>query len=143
MEIIDVEPGDPRLTAELLPVLCELRPHLTAESFAEVYDEGYEQGLRFTGAYWHEGGCVGVAGWRLVVNTHRLRMLYVDDLVTAARARSAGVGRALLAHLEERARELGCTAIELDSGTHRRDAHRFYMRERMTIMGFHFDKALD
>lgn len=143
MEIIDVEPGDLRLTAELLPVLRELRPHLTAEDFAEVYDEGYEQGLRFTGAYSDRGRCVGVAGWRVVVNTHRLRMLYVDDLVTVPEARSTGVGRALLEHVEARARELGCNALELDSGTHRRDAHRFYMRERMTIMGFHFDKVLE
>jgi GNAT superfamily N-acetyltransferase len=143
MEIIDIEPGDARLTSELLPVLRELRPHLTAEDFLEVYDEGHPQGLRFTGAYSDEGRCVGVAGWRLVVNTHRLRMLYVDDLVTDPAARSTGVGRALLAHMEERARELGCAALELDSATHRRDAHRFYMRERMTIMGFHFDKVLD
>ncbi|SDE08563.1 GNAT family N-acetyltransferase [Glycomyces harbinensis] len=143
MEIIDIEPGDARITAELLPVLRELRPDLTAEAYVGVYDEGYGQGLRFTGAYTDEGRCVGVAGWRVVANTNRLRMLYVDDLVTAAEARSTGVGRALLGYLEERGRELGCTALHLDSGTHRRDAHRFYMRERMTIAAFHFAKELD
>ncbi|MCF3132539.1 GNAT family N-acetyltransferase [Streptomyces olivochromogenes] len=143
MEIVDVKPGDPRLATELLPVLRELRPHLTEELFGQVYEEGHAQGLRFTAAYTDEGVCAGVAGWRVIVNTGTLRQLYVDDLVTSAAVRSGGVGRALLAHLEERARALGCHELELDSGTHRTDAHRFYLRERMSIAAFHFRKPLD
>lgn len=142
METIDIEPGDARLATELLPVLRELRPDLSADDYLAVYDEGYGQGLRYTAAY-AEGRCVGVAGWRTVANTNRRRMLYVDDLVTASEARSTGVGRALLEYLEQRARVLGCTALHLDSGTHRRDAHRFYMRERLTITAFHFARELD
>lgn len=142
MEIIDIEPGDARLTAELLPVLRELRPNLSVDDLLAVYDEGHGQGLRFTAAY-SDGRCVGVAGWRTVANTNRLRMLYVDDLVTLSEARSTGVGHALLDYLERRARELGCNALHLDSGTHRLDAHRFYMRERLTIRAFHFALELD
>ncbi|PRY57274.1 GNAT family N-acetyltransferase [Glycomyces artemisiae] len=142
MEIIDIEPGDARLTAELLPVLRELRPNLSVDDLLAVYDEGHGQGLRFTAAY-SDGRCVGVAGWRTVANTNRLRMLYVDDLVTLSEARSTGVGHALLEYLERRARELGCNALHLDSGTHRLDAHRFYMRERLTIRAFHFALELD
>ncbi|MDG4857287.1 GNAT family N-acetyltransferase [Streptomyces sp. T-3] len=142
MKIIDLEPGDPRLTTELLPVLRELRPHLTEDLYREVYAEGYAQGLRFSAAYGEDGSCVGVAGWRVVANTSQLRELYVDDLVTADAARSTGVGRALLGYLEERARELGCGSLELDSGTQRTDAHRFYLRERMAINAFHFGKKL-
>lgn len=142
MKIVDLEPGDPRLAAEILPVLCELRPHLTEELFAEVYAEGYAQGLRFTAAYGDDETCVGVAGWRVIVNTSSLRKLYVDDLVTAGTARSGGVGRALLGYLEDRARALGCHVLNLDSGTRRTDAHRFYLRERMDITGFHFVKPL-
>ncbi|MCQ8773668.1 GNAT family N-acetyltransferase [Streptomyces telluris] len=143
MKIIELEPGDPRLISDLLPVLQELRPHLTEESFREVYEEGHGQGLRFSAAYSDEGRCVGAAGWRIVVNTSTLRSLYVDDLVTAATARSTGVGRELLAHLQERAREAGCHHFVLDSATHRTDAHRFYLRERMAIAAFHFMKPLD
>ncbi|RFU82816.1 GNAT family N-acetyltransferase [Streptomyces triticagri] len=143
MKITDLEPGDPRLAAEALDVLRELRPHLTAELFREVYAEGHAQGLRFTAAYAEDGACLGVAGWRVVVNTSALRKLYVDDLVTAARARSTGVGRELLAHLEVRARELACHRIELDSGAQRSDAHRFYFRERMHISGYHFTKPVE
>ncbi|MFE4858920.1 GNAT family N-acetyltransferase [Streptomyces sp. NPDC056670] len=143
MKIIDLEPGDPRLTDDLLPVLSELRPHLTEELFAEIYAEGHAQGLRFTAAYADDGACVGAAGWRVIVNTSAVRKLYVDDLVTAAAARSAGVGHALLTHLEAHARAAGCTSLNLDSGTHRTDAHRFYFRERMAVTAFNFNKRLD
>lgn len=142
MKIIDLEPGDARLTQDLLPVLTELRPHLTEELFLSILAEGQSQGLRFTAAYDAEGACVGAAGWRIVATTFQVRKLYVDDLVTSEAARSGGVGHALLAHLEEHARAAGCTALTLDSGTQRTDAHRFYFRERMAVAAFSFEKPL-
>ncbi|MCX5610431.1 MULTISPECIES: GNAT family N-acetyltransferase [unclassified Streptomyces] len=142
MKIIDLEPGDSRLTGDLLPVLLELRPHLTEDVFRSILAEGHGQGLRFTAAYDEDGVCVGAAGWRIVANTYQVRKLYVDDLVTTAAARSTGVGHALLAHLEQHARAAACTALTLDSGTQRADAHRFYFRERMAVTAFNFEKPL-
>jgi GNAT superfamily N-acetyltransferase len=140
-ELVDLEPGDPRLAADLLPVLTELRPHLDEASFAAIYAEGHPQGLRFLAAY--DGDrCVGVAGWRILALTFAVRKLYVDDLVTTSDGRSKGVGHALLAELETRARAAGCTVLDLDSGVQRHDAHRFYLRERMHISSHHFTKAL-
>ncbi|MFJ6696209.1 GNAT family N-acetyltransferase [Streptomyces sp. NPDC091272] len=142
MKTIDLAPGDPRLLADLLPVLLELRPHLTPETFTAVYEEGHPAGLRFSAVYDDEGFCVGAAGWRVVANTSTLRMLYVDDLVTAGAARSTGVGAHLLGSLQDRAREAGCREFHLDSGTQRTRAHQFYLRERMEITAFHFQKGL-
>lgn len=139
--LVDLEPGDERLAAEVLPVLRELRPHLDEESFAALYAEGHPQGYRFTAAY-AGGRCVGVAGWRVVATAHAIRKLYVDDLVTTADERSGGVGRALLDGMEARARAAGCLVLDLDSGVQRFDAHRFYLRERMVIASHHFSKQL-
>lgn len=125
----------------MLPVLLELRPHLTPESFAAIYADGYPQGLRYTAAF--DGDrCVGVAGWRLVATTFAGRKLYVDDLVTTSDSRSSGVGKALIDDLTRRAREAGCSVIDLDSGVQRLDAHRFYHREGLTISAHHFTKHL-
>ncbi|MFD8411521.1 MULTISPECIES: GNAT family N-acetyltransferase [unclassified Streptomyces] len=142
MKIIDLGVGDPRLTSDLLPVLRELRPHLTEELFREVYERGHDQGLRFTAGYADDGACVAAAGWRIVDTTSCLRKLYVDDLVTSQAARSTGVGHAVLAHLEAHARAADCYEFSLDSGTHRTGAHRFYLRERLDIVAFHFAKEL-
>lgn len=84
----------------------------------------------------------GLAVWRLIENTASGRVLYVDDLITDEAQRSTGVGHALLGWCEARARELGCAALTLDSGTQRHRAHAFYLRERMNITSFHFAKIL-
>ena len=141
LDLVDLEPGDARLVSEALPVLLELRPHLTPESLTAVYEEGHPQGLRFLAAY-DDRRCVGVAGWRMIACTSLIRRLYVDDLVTSATARSGGVGRTLLAELERRAAEAGSAWLTLDSGVTRFDAHRFYFRERMSATAYHFTKPV-
>jgi hypothetical protein len=44
--------------------------------------------------------------------------------------------------LARRAEAAGCAAIDLDSNVQRADAHRFYMREGLTISSFHFARPL-
>ena len=51
MRLVDLEPGDARLEDGVLPVLRELRPHLTPATFTAVYQEGYPQGLRYLAVY--------------------------------------------------------------------------------------------
>ncbi len=134
--IVDISPDHPRLP-EMYEVLRHLRTELTLPQLHEIYAEGFPQGLRFTAV--DDGGrLVAVAGWRLVACTTAGRRLYIDDLVTDPLARSAGHGHLLIAELERRARETGCSILDLDSGVHRGAAHRFYFRERMTITSYHF-----
>jgi GNAT superfamily N-acetyltransferase len=141
MEFVELAPEDERLARDAFPVLAQLRTELTPEQLAAVYAEGHPQGLRFTAAY-ENGRCVAVAGWRLIANTASLRTLYVDDLVTSSERRSSGVGAELLGELRERARRLGCRALELDSAVVRERAHRFYFREQLSITAFHFREQL-
>lgn len=143
-EIVDLGAADvdadPRWAAAL-PVLQQLRPHLTADLLAQVLAEGGPQGLQFT-AVFLGAECVAVAGWRVIANTSAIRKLYVDDLVTAAPERSAGYGKLLLDELTSRAAALGCARIDLDSGVQRHDAHRFYLREGLDIVGHHFSREV-
>ena len=118
----------------------ELRPTLPPD-YAARLAEVFANGARMSVAIQDEA-VLGVAVWRIIENTYEGRRLYVDDLVTTARARSGGVGKALMAHLQETARGLGCNVIALDSGTQRTDAHRFYFREGFVIPSFNFRKAL-
>jgi GNAT superfamily N-acetyltransferase len=52
------------------------------------------------------------------------------------------VGRALIAFLNRLAKGRGGSTIELDSGTQRTNAHRFYFREGFVIPSFSFRKDL-
>ena len=139
-ELLELPQGDPRWSAAF-PVLRELRTHLTTELLDQVLQEATAQGLRFTGLFLGEE-CVAIAGWRVIANTSAIRKLYIDDLCTAAAARSRGYGGQLLSLLTERAAALGCYTIELDSGVQRHDAHRFYLRERMDIVSHHFSRRV-
>jgi len=122
-------------------VMSLLRPHLHRDDFVRLVRSMEPQGYRL--AYLTADDTVqAVAGYRIIDMLRTGRMLEVDDLVSAESARSKGYGSALLNWCYELARTSGCSVVELDSAVHRADAHRFYFRERMHILGFHFSRTI-
>lgn len=74
-----------------------------------------------------EGRAVGLIGLHSAPYLHRDgRWLRVTALVVDESARGRGIGRALMAEAEAAARAWGCDQVEVTSGRHRPDAHRFY-----------------
>jgi GNAT superfamily N-acetyltransferase len=136
MEIVELGPGDERLAA-VYPVMRDLRDELSDEELDGIYTAEHPNGYRIA-ALFDDGKCRAAAGYRLMTNFVSGRYLYVDDLVTAEVSRSQGYGRRLTDYLLELARNEGCTSVQLDSNVRRRDAHRFYFRERYSIAAFHF-----
>lgn len=127
--------------AACFPVMVQLRPHLRPEQFVERIRKQEEEGYRL--AFIASRGAVrAVAGFRFQTNLAWGRFLYVDDLVTEGGDRSKGFGKALLGWCVKRAEDGGCHALHLDSGVQRHEAHRFYFREGMRIMGYHFGTDL-
>jgi len=119
------------------PVMAELRPHLGAADFLAAVRRMEAQSYRLV--FLESAGTVhAVAGYRVQEMLRTGRMLEVDDLVTSGASRSGGRGRQLLRWLLDEARAEGCSSVELDSAVHRADAHRFYFRERMHVLAFHF-----
>jgi GNAT superfamily N-acetyltransferase len=145
LAVLDVTGGDGSLVGQewlsrAEPVHRQLRDGLPAD-YAGRLRAVFANGGRMCVAT--EAQAVrGVAVWRLIENTYEGRRLYVDDLVTDAAHRSRGIGRALLRHLEQHARNMQCDVLALDSGTQRTGAHRFYFREGMVIPAFCFRKNL-
>ncbi|WP_205544210.1 GNAT family N-acetyltransferase [Rubrobacter indicoceani] len=128
-------------TRAVYPVMRQLRPHLDEDDFVEAVGRMRGEGYRLAAAC-SGGRPVGAAGFRVQEYLAHGKHLYVDDLVTSDDARSGGVGKAMLGWLEDEARRVGCKSLQLDSGVGRKDAHRFYFRERMTIASYHFTKEL-
>ena len=119
------------------PVMRELRPHIAEDSFVSRIRSQERAGYRL--AHVHEpDGVVAVAGFRVAENLAWGRFLYVDDLVTLPMRRSRGYGTQLLSWLKEYASKEGCQQFHLDSGIQRKEAHRFYEREGMTMNCLHF-----
>ena len=67
---------------------------------------------------------------------------YIDELVVHEKARRQGIGTELLNYVIESARDHGCMRIELDSGFHRKDAHRLYEQLGFEARALLFSKKL-
>lgn len=145
MEIVRITDEERRIAEPDLLVLAEavhrqLRPDLPTDyvgRMRQIFAAGGEMCVAVI-----DEAVVGVAVFRSYENTHAGRRFYVDDLVTDESYRSSGVGHALLGFLERLARARGGDSIDLDSGTHRTRAHRFYFREGYVIPSFVFRKQL-
>jgi len=121
--------------------MSQLRPKLIAAEFVGRVQA--QQAERYQLAFLeHEGAVVSVAGFRVQNMLSSGKTFYVDDLVTDAGARSKGHGEAMIQWLIALAREANCDSFSLDSGTHRQDAHAFYLRNRLRITSFHFHLPL-
>jgi GNAT superfamily N-acetyltransferase len=85
-----------------------------------------------------DGEVRAVAGFRVIEMLRTGKSLEIDDLITDQSARSLGLGAQLMAWLRAEASRQGCNTVELDSAVVRADAHRFYFRERMHVLAYHF-----
>lgn len=129
---------EPQWLAAAERVHRQLRPQLPADyadKMHRVFRDGGEMCLVV-----RDERVVGVAVFREFENTHIGRRFYVDDLVTDESERSTGAGRALIEYVGKVARDRGCPGLDLESGTHRTRAHRFYFREDFFITAFSFRK---
>lgn len=85
------------------------------------------------------GELVGFCTAYLELNSVRYGLrCWVEDLAVDPDRRSRGVGKALLDAARSWARERGATHLELDSGTARVEAHRFYEREAPNWTGVQY-----
>lgn len=136
---------DDAALAAAWPVMAQLRPNLAdaGEFVRRVRLQMLDEGYRLVAADDADGVPRALAGFRIQTMLWRGRSLYVDDLVTDAAVRSGGFGRTLFEWLVAEGRRLGCAQLHLDSGVQRFDAHRFYLRQRMAIVGHHFSLDLD
>ncbi len=127
--------------AKCFDVMHQLRPNLVREDFVATVRSMQQEGFNL--AFLElDNQVVAVAGYRIYSNLNMGRHCYVDDLVTVTEHRSKGYGDQLLAWVRNRAIEAGCNVLHLDSGTHRRRAHKFYFQRGFTIASYHFTEEL-
>jgi GNAT superfamily N-acetyltransferase len=143
MSIRELPPAETHLAYE---AMLELRPHIGAESqfVARVNDVQRPAGYRLVASFDNHDPVVaaGAAGFHIGDMLAWGHFLYVEDLVTRESARRAGHATGLLDWLAVEAERNRCDSFQLDSGVHRHDAHRLYLRSGLLITGHHFGRVL-
>lgn len=92
----------------------------------------------------HGGRVAGVIVVNLIEPMHVPgRWAMVSALVVEASVRGAGIGALLLAEAERRARQEGCSRVELSSSEGRTGAHAFYLRQGFEEVRKRFVKRLE
>ena len=119
-------------------VMSQLRSHLGEDDYVAQVALQQKQDNYHVVALFDGDTIRAVGGFRLATGLALGHYLYVDDLVSDADVRSKGYGSALLKWMADYGRDHGCTSLHLDSGVQRHAAHRFYLRERMDIVFYHF-----
>lgn len=112
------------------------------EAYWDAVEEMRHQGHEVLVA--DDGEVVGVC--QLIMFRHiqfqGSRCAELETVHVRADRRSQGIGAALLAEAERRAREAGCYRVQLTSRNERADAHRFYLREGFQATSVGFKKSL-
>ncbi|MCM3537923.1 GNAT family N-acetyltransferase [Priestia endophytica] len=120
----------------------QLRPHLTEDKFIRKIRR-LQDNYGFNLVAVIENDKVNAAaGYRITESLAWGNYFYVDDLITDEKSRRKGYAKVLWDWLISQAKENDCEQFHLDSGVHRHDAHRFYLKGGLDITCHHFQMSL-
>lgn len=118
-------------------VMLALRPHLTLELYLFLINNMKAENY-YLAFIEEKGKALSACGFRYLTTLFEGRYIYIDDLSTVKEARSKGYAGALFDFVVNKAKAEGLSAIHLDSGHQRFDAHRLYLNKGMKIVYHHF-----
>ena len=91
-----------------------------------------------------DGGIAGLAAGQVVhAITNDEPLAFLMALVVEEGARGSGVGRALVAHVEDWARRAGARKLQVLTATYRDGAHRFYEHLGYAKNGYRYVRTLE
>ena len=123
----------------ILPLIEQHNPKLTPGELRRRLEAMIPHGYHCIAAF-QRGHMVGVAGYWLGVKFWCGEYLEPDNVFVLPELRSAGIGAKLMDHLEDKAREMKCKIVALDSYVTYSGAHKFYFRRGYEITGYHFTR---
>ena len=127
---------------EHFPLIQEMYPDITFEEYSAELDEMIPHKYGQIGIY-ENGECLGLSGYWFGTKLWCGKYLESDNVIVSEKHRNIGVGELLFSALKEKAQQLGCTMLALDSYTDNFKAHKFFYQQGYIPRGFHFINILD
>ncbi len=123
-------------------LIREMYPSITLEEYSNELDimlpHNYGQVAIYDGET-----CAGLTGYWIGSKLWCGKYMELDNVVVSSQYRSKGIGERLFKHMEQKAKDLGCTMLALDSYTDNFKAHKFFYAQSFVPRGFHFINILD
>ena len=124
------------------PILRQRYQDMSLEKYSEQISEMIEMNdFKMIGAFLG-GEILGVAGYWVLSMLYCGRYIQVSSFIVDGEKRGAGIGKKILAEIDEIGKKLNCEKVILDSFTENKKSHPLYYREGFYIRGFHFMKDL-
>jgi GNAT superfamily N-acetyltransferase len=140
MEVIEFKDKEGML--EHFSLIQEMYPDITFEEYSAELDEMIPHKYGQIGIY-ENGECLGLSGYWFGTKLWCGKYLECDNVIVSEKHRNKGVGELLFSALKEKAQQLGCTMLALDSYTDNFKAHKFFYQQGYIPRGFHFINILD
>lgn len=127
---------------ESYEILLEVYPELDYDEYEEELDLMLENNYGQIGVF-DDDICAGLTGYWIGSKLWCGKYIELDNVVVAEDYRRQGIGKRLFDYMEQKAVDLGCTMLALDSYTDNFAAHPFFYEQGYVPRGFHFINVLD
>lgn len=127
---------------ETFPLIHQMYKKMDYKNFEIAIDEMILNNNYKMVAGYIDNKIVAVSGYWIARMLYCGRYLQASNLVVDENFRGRGIGKKILNYLEDKARNLGCDKMVLDSYTENKKSHSLYFNEDFYIRGFHFMKDL-
>ena len=135
MEILEIIGKDKML--ENFELLLEVYPNLTKDQYSIELDEMLNSSYGQVGVF-NKGECVGMTGYWIGTKLWCGKYMELDNVIVSSKNQSKGIGKMLFDFMENKAKELNCNMLALDSYTDNFKAHKFFYSQKYIPRGFHF-----
>lgn len=140
MRIVEFVTKDDMLTTYQL--IKQMYPSLSLDQYSEELDimisNSYKQVVVM-----EEEEMLGLSGYWFGNKLWCGKYIELDNVFTSEQHRSKGVAEMIFKYLENKAVELGCNLLALDSYTDNFKAHKFFYAQGYIPRGFHFIQILN
>lgn len=123
-------------------LIQEMYPSISYEEYSNELDVMLPHNYGQVAIYDGET-CAGLTGYWIGSKLWCGKYMELDNVVVSSQYRSKGIGERLFKHMEQKAKDLGCTMLALDSYTDNFKAHKFFYAQSFVPRGFHFINILD
>ena len=118
-------------------LLTEVYPDITMDEYSNELDLMLPHNYGQVGIYENDI-CLGMTGYWIGNKLWCGKYMELDNVVVSKQHRSKGIGEMLFQHMQNKAEELNCNMLALDSYSDNFRAHKFFYEQGYIPRGFHF-----